>query len=608
MGASDDRILRLAAERNLLSESDLQTLTDSAGNGCDRAIEQNLLTLADVEVLRPLAEGETFLPGYEILELVGKGAAGAVYRARQTKLDRIVALKILRLNAFENSTASARSQLEAQVGASLQHPNIVTVHDYGVHQQRIFLALEYIDGETLLDRIERQGPFDLPLSLHIARQVTSALDYATTQDVVHRDIKPANLLLAHSAAGHALPPGVPLVKVTDFGLAQRRRTDEMSTRLTADGATLGTPSYVAPEQLRDTNVDHRADIFALGVTIYHMLTGKQPYAGSNAILAIAEKLEGRQTWRDAIETEILGTAGQLVLDMTHKETEKRVSSYAELDERLKELLAKDVPTTKALESVETEAVSPRAGVPRRIQAILLTLLVAIVGIGTAVLMTQSRSQSPKGLNAASAVETDNLPKAQRVRVVEQRQLFRGDGMPFSRQLGQWNVDTDAEGAPVLAGTNGWKRFAIPAEWAAQPFFEFGVSANPIDSAVSEIGFAVTISDESAADSVPLEKKNIAILGLNSSSAKLGTGSLSGNVPFEPNLLFEPVAFQPGSADAPRYQAVTIQRQPTGWFVRVNGERLGTIPATNEQDLAIYLRATNGTVHFDDLSVSRLALR
>ena len=207
----------------------------------------------------------SLFPDLEVLELIGAGGMGAVYKARQPALDRWVALKLLPDHADESGFAQ-RFNREAKALARLNHANIVAVYEFGQRQGRHFFIMEYIDGTNLrqLEKNKRLSPRE---ALQIVPQICDALQYAHDEGVVHRDIKPENVLIDRKGK----------VKIADFGLAKIMNLDEGSHRLTLDGQVMGTPHYMAPEQVESPgSVDHRADIFSLGVVFYEMLTGELP--------------------------------------------------------------------------------------------------------------------------------------------------------------------------------------------------------------------------------------------------------------------------------------------------------------------------------------------
>jgi len=205
-------------------------------------------------------------PDFEILEPIGYGGMGCVYKARQKHLDRIVALKILPAELSQAPAFSDRFAREARMLARLSHPNIVTIHDFGQAGEFSFLVMEYVDGMNLRE-VLRTGGLDADHSLAVINSLAGALDYAHTEGVVHRDIKPENILF--DKRGH--------VKLADFGLAKLAYPSEINPTLTLTRQALGTPHYMAPEQWESPqDVDHRADIYALGVVGYEMLTGRLP--------------------------------------------------------------------------------------------------------------------------------------------------------------------------------------------------------------------------------------------------------------------------------------------------------------------------------------------
>jgi serine/threonine protein kinase len=205
-------------------------------------------------------------PQFEILELLGRGGMGAVYKARQKSLDRVVALKILPAEAGADPAFAERFQREARALAQLSHPHIVGVHDFGQAGKFAYFVMEYMDGVNLR-QLERAGRLSPREALAIVPQICEALQFAHDRGVVHRDIKPENILV--DAQGR--------VKIADFGLAKLMRPKAGEADLTLTRDAMGTPQYMAPEQIeKPEHVDHRADIYSLGVVFYEMLTGELP--------------------------------------------------------------------------------------------------------------------------------------------------------------------------------------------------------------------------------------------------------------------------------------------------------------------------------------------
>jgi serine/threonine protein kinase len=208
--------------------------------------------------------GQCF-PQLEILELLGQGGMGRVYKARQRRLDRLVALKILG-QAGGDAAFAERFAREARALARLTHPSIVTVHDFGESNGRFYLLMEFVDGVNLRHLL-REGRLRPEQALQIVPQICEALQYAHEQGVVHRDIKPENILLDRKGR----------VKIADFGLAKLLGPKPSDSALTGSQQIMGTLHYMAPEQMeRPLTVDHRADIYSLGVVFYEMLTGELP--------------------------------------------------------------------------------------------------------------------------------------------------------------------------------------------------------------------------------------------------------------------------------------------------------------------------------------------
>ena len=228
----------------------------------------------------PLTAG-TKLGPYEIIALIGAGGMGEVYKAKDTRLDRVVAVKVLPEHLSQDPERRERLEREARAISSLNHPHICTLHDIGHENGVVYLVMEFIEGETLAERLDK-GPLTFDEALQIAVQVADALDKAHRQGIVHRDLKPANIMLTASG-----------VKLLDFGLAKltaSERAQNVSSlsslpteakSLTAEGSIIGTLQYMAPEQLESKDVDARTDLFALGAVLYEMLTGRKAFEGES---------------------------------------------------------------------------------------------------------------------------------------------------------------------------------------------------------------------------------------------------------------------------------------------------------------------------------------
>ena len=227
---------------------------------------------------------------YEILSPLGAGGMGEVYRANDTRLERIVAIKVLPAGAADRADLRERFEREARAVSSLSHPNICALYDIGRHGETDYLVMEYLEGDTLAARLAK-GPLPLEQALRIAIEIADALEKAHRQGVIHRDLKPGNIMLTKSGA-----------KLLDFGLAKTRLAGPAAGAtlttlpterrdLTAEGVILGTLQYMAPEQVEGRDADGRTDIFALGLVLYEMLTGAKAFTGKSQASLIAAILE-----------------------------------------------------------------------------------------------------------------------------------------------------------------------------------------------------------------------------------------------------------------------------------------------------------------------------
>lgn len=217
---------------------------------------------------------------YKIQSLIARGGMAKVYRAIQLHLNRVVAIKVLdpKHVGADEPEFQKRFELEAQMTSKLNHPNTVTIHDYGFNQQKHFyyFVMEYIKGKTLRRAMKEEGVFTIERTLHIAQQVARSVRQAHSVGIIHRDLKPSNILLTT----HDNDPNY--VKVVDFGLLKLKKESKFEGE-TTEATLMGSPRYMSPEQIRRTPIDHRSDIYSLGVNVYQMLAGKPPFTGSSAV-------------------------------------------------------------------------------------------------------------------------------------------------------------------------------------------------------------------------------------------------------------------------------------------------------------------------------------
>ncbi|WP_322815809.1 serine/threonine-protein kinase, partial [Chloroflexus sp.] len=212
---------------------------------------------------------------YELIEELGRGGMARVYRARDTQLQRIVALKVLAAQLSMDAEFIKRFEREARTAANLRHPHIVTVYDIGEDQGLHYIAMEYIDGRPLHAILEQYGSLGLKYAIAILEPIALALDYAHQVGAVHRDVKPHNILIDRNGR----------VVLTDFGIAQTPEADEQ--RLTRTGVFMGTPEYISPEQAEARRVDGRSDLYSLAVVAYEIIAGRVPFSGATPQLIVA---------------------------------------------------------------------------------------------------------------------------------------------------------------------------------------------------------------------------------------------------------------------------------------------------------------------------------
>jgi len=294
---------------------------------------------------------------FEIAEIIGRGGMGVVYLARDTKLKRSVAVKSIPAALAGDSTARTRFRREAELLASLNHPNIAVIHDIVEQEDSVYLVLEYIEGETLADRIARE-PLNLEEALSISRQVAEAVSVAHKKGIVHRDLKPGNIKIT--------PEG--RVKVLDFGLAKAPTTQGNKGEITKTqpGRVFGTPAYMSPEQARGKETDHHTDIWSFGCLMYQMLTGRLPFEGETATDTIVNIIERQPDW-EALPQDTPANISKLLQCCLEKDPDRRIEDI----------------TDAAIEITETLS-TPARLLPVRLQRMTITVGVTVIIVLSAV--------------------------------------------------------------------------------------------------------------------------------------------------------------------------------------------------------------------------------
>lgn len=268
------------------------------------------------------------IPGFKLLARLGRGSMGTVFKARQLNLDRIVAIKILARFLSENQNYVRRFRKEARVIGKLNHPNIVQGFDAGEINGTYYFAMEYCPGPTLLRILQRGGALDQDRAIHITTQIARALDHAHQQDLVHRDVKPDNIMMASGG----------IAKLCDLGLAKDVSRGSGSTE---KGATMGTPNYISPEQARgDAAVDIRSDLYSLGATFYHMVTGMPPFDGQNPAVIMVKHLNEPLVPPRERSPEVDPEVQRIIMKMMAKNSLDRFQSPQELLVDLENLRAR----------------------------------------------------------------------------------------------------------------------------------------------------------------------------------------------------------------------------------------------------------------------------
>ncbi len=289
------------------------------------------------------------LGSFTIESQLGEGAMGVVYKAVHDKTGKVAAVKVMSNEVSVKGNADERFEREGEILKQFRHPNIVRFLAYGRYQKRTYLAMEFVEGTTLDDVLERKGPIAWRKALDLGVQLAEALHYAHQKGVVHRDLKPSNLMITKDGQ----------LKLTDFGIAK----DLDATALTGTGRTLGTAAYMAPEQIRGTpSVSHKTDLYAFGVVLYQMLTGQTPFQGKSAMVLMHAHLTEAPPRVSSKVPDVPRALDDLIHKMLAKEPSDRPWDAADVSHRLSEI-AKLAAAGKAKPVFQAPANPSRAGMP-----------------------------------------------------------------------------------------------------------------------------------------------------------------------------------------------------------------------------------------------------
>ncbi len=354
----DTEVGRVVADMGLATRTEIEFCREQQKQSSDPnqrsladvLIEHNFITVNQAKRIRGQIEDRrsSQIPGYQLISKLGRGAMATVYKARQNSLDRIVAVKVLPKRSSGDPEFVDRFYKEGRAAARLSHNNIVQAIDVGSSPDGYhYFTMEYVEGKTLYDIMQpppvgEGKAFAEPEALDIVIQMADALAHAHQRGLIHRDVKPKNILLT--------PQGV--AKLTDLGLA--RATDDKEAAESEAGKAYGTPYYISPEQVRgDVDIDFRADVYSLGATMYHLVTGKPPFDGETPSAVMHKHLKQPLVPADHVNTSLSAGLGEIIDVAMAKDRDERYRSTEEMLEDL-ELVRQNQPPKHARRNVNLD--------------------------------------------------------------------------------------------------------------------------------------------------------------------------------------------------------------------------------------------------------------
>ena len=633
---------------NLVSSQDAEKLRKPIGEEghvvAQDALQRGLLTPSDIEIVQSLLRPLDVVPGYEILDFVGRGGMGVVYRARQLNLERVVALKTVLVSSVGDSTTAARFELEAKALARLQHPNIVQALNFGKHEGRFYFAMEFISGPSC-EQLVGSG-FGLPKSQvwQIVRQVASGLLHASRQGLIHRDIKPANLLLMPAPEGSvAATVNNGIVKITDFGLAMFTDHAQQDNRLTTADKIIGSPAFMSPEQFSGGELDFRADMYSLGATAWNLLFGEIPFKGSS-IGALYKQKQNPSEIAQNLSTSLTDSQWRLLMGLLDPDRERRPSSYEMLIDAIDQLdvgettsqtaefslgsIVANVPAISEEPTVERERETEQQSNPAHLpttehpKPASTELVTGTLKRGVDVGGAQSQSTQIVSLSKEQS-GSDRNPRNRRVllglvillallvlvggikwwrmptrgprelnRVISNEPLYDG------KSLAGWGIDGSMDGA--------WNTVEAPdsSEAIACTENNGAITRRLPNAEFFRVSLFVWVQDGGGvvdidfANDFVLPGEVRGTLRIDSGEAILGTKNGDYDEVSVYNRLPLPPRF------SARYHVVYIERQKTDWYVFLEQDLIGTIPIAQLPESSAIRVVVHGGEFGDDPETAR----
>jgi serine/threonine protein kinase len=594
------QFIEAARSHGMLSQERAAEVLKNAGEtdvAATVVLQRGLMDAHQVDMIQTLVAGAESIPGYTLLDIIGYGGMGVVFRARQETLDREVALKTI-LVGGRIDEAIQRFRKEATSIARLNHPNIVTAFDSGQQDGRIYLSMEFVKGQNLSQYVQEHGTLSEAEALSFTRQAAMGLAHAWEHGIVHRDIKPDNLLITH-------PSGIDqarTVKITDLGLAHLN-TDSEATRLTQPGAAVGSPLYMAPEQLSGDAVDCRSDIYSLGSTLYFMLSNRAPFDGDSVASVLYNKAAGKSVPLTEVAS-VNDETRQLVATMMAVTPDDRIQNYQTLVDTIDDALQhshtkqtslttrtdavlarkQSLPVNSALQDTTLTASAPTPEPTCLQSAARMPLWIPVVGVLAIVVGTFLAWPSRHEM-------TTREPPRQEMRRTWEEPLFSGSSLTGWRSSPgiELSIETDpVESATVLSlnsGTtpSGWATRQLPVPNSGNPWFEIGSHVLPGSSQAGGITFGIT----NAGPEYRLRITNDAAILLNDSTGET-IATQASLPPITENSVSVMLRFQPG-----------------GWQISVSGSLIATVPVREGTQPAFRLFTEGGQTYFSDLNAAGL---